>query len=43
MKLVRVPLLSHRMVPPWSSTISLAMARPSPAPPVREERAASSR
>ena len=43
MKLVSLPLFSQRMVPPWSSTISLAMARPSPAPPVRVERAASSR
>ena len=38
-KLVNRPLDSARMVPPWSSTISLAMARPSPAPPVRVERA----
>ena len=53
-KLVSRPLLSQRMFPPWLSTISLAMASPSPAPPVREgrdplfymdrvERAASSR
>lgn len=38
-KLVSRPLLSQRMFPPWLSTISLAMASPSPAPPVREERA----
>ena len=38
-KLVRLPSLSARMEPPWRSTISRAMARPSPAPPVRVERA----
>ena len=41
--LVKRPLLSARIVPPWSSTISLAIARPRPAPPVREDRAASRR
>ena len=38
-KLVRRPSVSARMEPPWRSTISRAMARPSPAPPVRVERA----
>lgn len=34
-KVIRSSVLSARMVPPWSSTISLAMAKPRPAPPVR--------
>ena len=42
-KEVLCPLDSAWMVPPWASTISLAMARPRPAPPVREERALSRR
>ena len=31
------------MVPPWRVTISLAMAKPSPVPPVSEDRALSAR
>lgn len=39
-KVIRSSVLSARMVPPWSSTISLAMAKPRPAPPVRVARGA---
>ena len=42
-KLIRSSVLSARMVPPWSSTISLAMAKPRPAPPVRVARELSRR
>lgn len=35
--------LSAVMLPPWSSTISFAMASPSPAPPVAEAREESTR
>ena len=42
-KVVRPSLLVASMLPPWATTISLAMARPSPAPPVPCPRAASPR
>ena len=42
-KVIRSSVLSARMVPPWSSTISLAMAKPRPAPPVRVARELSRR
>ena len=42
-KVVTPSWLWAAMVPPWSSTISRAMASPSPAPPVREAREESRR
>ena len=41
-KVVTPSALRAEMVPPWSSTISLAMAKPRPAPPVRLAREESS-
>ena len=40
---VRSASLSAVIVPPWAVTISFAMARPRPAPPVLEEREVSRR
>ena len=42
-KVIRLSALAARIVPPWRARISLAMAKPRPAPPVRVARELSSR
>lgn len=42
-KMTRLSKLSAEICPPWRVTISFAMARPSPAPPLRVARAESAR